>query len=469
MNRNRSLRILVVVAALLVPARAWAHARLKRSEPAGASQLAAPPQVLRLWFSEQPELSMTFASLSDSAGNSLALSPADRETSGQMGIAFHVLNALPPGRYTVSWRTAASDGHPSSGKFTFSVLPPSTRVSGLAPPPSRVDSTTGASSPKANAAARPGVDVDTNDVDAASSLGNSIARAFLFLGLLALIGAVCFKLLVLRGARALPVELKQRMSERAASLGMMAAAVVIVVALLRLYLESQMMSAMPDMPGMKGMGVREMVMRTDWGFAFRIQLAAAIAALVGFALAIRRMRGGWFVATASALLLSITPALGGHAAASPRFTSLMIAADWLHVLGGASWLGSLLCVMVIGVPIALTLELPERWASIASLVNAFSPVALVSAAAVVASGVFASWVHLEHLSALWQTVYGEVLLVKLLFVATTFAIGGYNFKGVQPQLSNEIGTHRLRRSAAAELASGLLILLVTGLLTGISP
>jgi putative copper export protein/methionine-rich copper-binding protein CopC len=467
---NRNFRILTLVVALLVPNRAWAHARLKRSEPAAASRLAAPPQVLRLWFSEQPELSMTFASLIDSAGKSFALSPAVRETSGQLGIAFRVLNALPPGWYTVSWRTAASDGHPSSGKFTFSVLQPSSQVSGLPPPPARgIDSTTRAASPKPNAAGRPGADLDPNDVDAASSLGNSIARALLFLGLLALIGAVSFRLLVLRGARAVPIELKQRMSQRAATLGMTAAAVVIVVALLRLYLESQMMSAMPEMPGMTGMAIREMVMRTDWGFAFRIQLAAAVAALIGFALAVRGVRGGWFVATASALFLAITPALGGHAAASPRFTSLMIAADWLHVLGGASWLGSLLCVMVIGVPIALTLAIPERWASIASVVNAFSPVALVSAGVVVASGVFASWVHLEHVSALWQTAYGKILLVKLILVAATFAIGGYNFKSVQPQLSNEIGAHRLRRSAAAELASGLLILLVTGLLTGISP
>lgn len=461
----------MVTTALFMPARAWAHAQLKRSEPAAGSQLAGPPQVIRLWFSEQPELSMTFASLNDSAGKTFGLSSAERETSGQMGIAFHVLITLPPGRYTLSWRTAASDGHPSSGKFTFVVLAAPTRASAAAPPVpgSRVDSTGAALSPGTTTVPRKETPLDADDVDAASSIGNSIARAFLFLGLLALIGAVSFKLLVLRGARTVPIELKQRMSRRAATLGMISAAIVIVVGLVRLYLESQMMSAMPDMPGMKGMGVRQMVMGTDWGFAFRIQLAAAIAALVGFALAVRRVRGGWFVATASAFVLAITPALGGHAAASPRFTSLMIAADWLHVLGGASWLGSLLCVMMIGVPIALTLVPAERWASIASLVSAFSPVALVSAGVVVASGVFTSWVHLEHLFALWQTAYGKVLLVKLLFVAITFVIGGYNFKRVQPQLSNEIGTARLRRSAAAELGTGFLILLVTGLLTGISP
>jgi len=205
---------------------------------------------------------------------------------------------------------------------------------------------------------------DADESDAASSLGNSIARSLLFVGLLALIGAVAFKLFVLRGARALALDLKQRMTQRAAALGVASAVLVIVVSLVRLHLEARMMSAMPDMPGMKGMSIREMVMRTDWGFAFRLQLAAATTALIGFALAIRRARGAWFFAVGSALVLAITPALGGHAAASPRFTSLMIAADWLHVLGGASWLGSLLCVMVVGVPIALTLEPRERWVSI---------------------------------------------------------------------------------------------------------
>jgi putative copper export protein len=106
---------------------------------------------------------------------------------------------------------------------------------------------------------------------------------------------------------------------------------------------------------------------------------------------------------------------------------------------------------------------------VASLVNSFSPIALGSAAVVVVSGVIASWVHLEHLPALWQTAYGQVLLLKLFLVAITLTIGAYNFRRVQPQLANEVGSTRLRRSAAIELSVGFLILLVTGFLTGISP
>ena len=170
-----------------------------------------------------------------------------------------------------------------------------------------------------------------------------------------------------------------------------------------------------------------------------------------------------------AIVLALTPALAGHAAASPKFTSLMIVSDFLHVLGGGSWLGSLLVVVVVALPFSLALDGAERWSSIAAVVNSFSPLALASASVVVISGVIASWVHLERLSALWQTAYGQVLLVKLFLVGITLTVGAYNFRRVQPQLANEVGSMRLRRSAAIELGFAFLILLVTGLLTGISP
>src|SRR6267143_1741908 len=177
---NRTLRILVMAAATLMPARAWAHAHLVRSDPAAGSHLAVAPQVIRLWFSEQPELSMTFASLKDSAGKTFALSSAERETSGQMGLALHVLKALPPGRYILSWRTAASDGHPSSGKFAFVVLAGPTEASGVTLPPaaSRVDITGAVLSPGTTVVPRKETPLDAEDLDAASSIGNSIARAY---------------------------------------------------------------------------------------------------------------------------------------------------------------------------------------------------------------------------------------------------------------------------------------------------
>jgi methionine-rich copper-binding protein CopC len=61
----RTSRIVLALTLFLCPARAWAHALLKRSEPAAGSKVASSPRLIRLWFSEQPELSMTFISLKD--------------------------------------------------------------------------------------------------------------------------------------------------------------------------------------------------------------------------------------------------------------------------------------------------------------------------------------------------------------------------------------------------------------------
>jgi copper transport protein len=447
----------------LCPARAWAHAHLKRSEPAAGSKIASSPQLIRLWFSEQPELSMTFISLKDANGKEWVLAGPQNDPTDPLAVSVRVSQPLPAGRYTVAWRTAASDGHPSHGAFGFVVLTEAALPANSPAQMGAVTNTTGAGNvvPAALASGENG-----EETDAASSLSNSLARAFSFVGLLALIGAAAFRTLVLPRARGINAELRAQMEKRVAVLGLAASMVVIIGALARLFLESDMMSAMP---GMQTMSMTNMAMHTRWGFTLRLELGAAFVALVSFILAARRLRGAWLVASISAVILAVTPALAGHAAASPKFTSLMIVSDFLHVLGGASWLGSLLAVMVVGVPLALTLDGVERWSSVASLVNSFSPLALASVAVVVVSGLIASWVHLEHLSALWQTAYGQVLLLKLALVAITLTIGAYNFRRVQPQLVHEVGANRLRHSAMLELSFGFLILVVTGFLTGISP
>src|SRR2546423_2702392 len=460
---SKTIRLVLALSALgllLSPATVSAHAHLKRSEPAAGSKVGSSPQLLQFWFSEAPELAMTLISLKDSDGKEFSLGQPQTDRGDPLAISVRVLQLLPAGRYTVAWRTAASDGHPSHGSFSFVVLEvaPSTNpgASQLGVKEDTLPSATAASSTTEN----------EEEAGEASSVVNSLSRAFSFLGLLAIIGVTAFRTIVLPRARGLGLQLSVPMQRRAAILGVVATVLLIVSGFARLFLEARMMSAMP---GMQSMGITDMAMHTKWGFALRLELGAAFVALVAFAVAARGVRVAWFVAALMAIVLALTPALAGHAAASPKFTSLMIVSDFLHVLGGGSWLGSLLVVVVVALPFSLALDGAERWSSIAAVVNSFSPLALASASVVVISGVIASWVHLERLSALWQTAYGQVLLVKLFLVAITLTVGAYNFRRVQPQLANEVGSMRLRRSAAIELGFAFLILLVTGLLTGISP
>jgi copper transport protein len=458
MTTSKFVRRVALLALFLSPAPAWAHARLLRSEPAAGSRIGSI-QFIRLWFSERPEIALSSATLKNQSGQSFSLAAAVGNPNDPMQVSFAVTDSLPAGVYTLTWRTVASDGHPSHGAFGFVVLAAAAAV----PPPPRaaIPADTASGTASASTAGGP------LQSDAAASPANSLARALSFAGIFLVIGVTVFNILVVaRAGRIGGVELAGKMESRAAVVGVGAGAVVIASAFARILLESRMMSNMPDM---QSMTMSDMAMHTRWGFAIELEIVAAFLALISFAVGVKRVRGAWLMASVFAMILAFTPAMAGHAAASPRFTGLMIATDFLHVLGGAGWLGTLFCVMTIGVPIAMTLDVAERWQSIASLVNAFSPIALMSAGLVVASGAIASWLHLETISALWTTTYGRVLLIKLVLVVLTLTLGAYNFRTVQPQLVKEEGAARLRKSAVLELGFGALILVVTGFLTGIAP
>jgi copper transport protein len=205
------------------------------------------------------------------------------------------------------------------------------------------------------------------------------------------------------------------------------------------------------------------MMSTHWGHALLLQHAAGAVALIAFLLARRGHASGWLLATGASLVLVVTPALAGHAIAAPRFTTLSVVLDALHVLGASGWLGSLFLLVAAGVP-AIERMGDERWSDIAALVEAFSPVALACAALVVGTGVVAAWLRLGSLHALFTTLYGQVLIAKLVVLSGVVATGAYNWLRVRPKLGTAGATVTLRRSARTELAIGVIVVVITAVL-----
>ena len=443
-----------MLCALIVfaPSPAWAHTRLLRSEPDSGSRVASP-RFIRLWFSERIEFRFTAITLRDQQGKTFPVLGPDAEAGDPLKISFPIVNALPPGKYSVEWRTVSTDGHPAHGRFSFTVIGATSTTSG---PPA----TGGSQSPAASTTPQ-----SAQNEASASSFGNSLSRAVSFAGILLVVGVIVFNLLVVARSNRIAADSALRMESRAAVVGVSASMLTIISAFARVLFETRMMRAMPGME----MTTMPSVMNSAWGQAIGLQIVAAAVALIGFSIAIRRARGAWLVVSLAGVVLAATPALSGHAAAASHLSALLIITDFLHVLGASSWLGSLACVVFIGIPILVRAGGEDWWQSVAMLVNTFSPVALASATIVVLSGVIAAWVHLEHISSLWSTAYGKVLLLKLALVLVTILIGAYNFRRVQPALVHEEGTARLRRSTAMELTTGALIIIVTGFLTGIAP
>jgi len=458
LKKLRRITPCIVFLAFATPAPAFAHARLLKSIPASGAHVASI-SVIRLWFSERPVVRLTSVTLRDQKGATFSLSTPQAATDDQTQILVSTVAALVAGHYTVDWRTVSSDGHPSHGQFSFTVLgEPQASARGEVQPTSVASSTEVSATALGTAAA--------TDDDASASLANSIARAASFAGILLIIGVVVFNLLVLARSDRLGSELVWHMEARAATVGVGAGILTLAAAFARVFLETRMMNVMP---GMEAMSMSTMLLHTLWGFGMQLQIVAAFLAVIAFSIAIPRVRFAWLIASLAAFGLAFAPALAGHAGASARFQAAMIFTDFLHVVGAASWLGNLACVMLVGVPIIVRAEGEDRWQRVSALVNTFSPIALASATIVVLSGVIAAAVHLEKLPALWSTTYGRVLLLKVAVVLVTVTIGAYNFRRVQPQLVREEGARRLRRSAAVELTTAALVVLITGFLTGIAP
>ncbi|MBA2686292.1 MAG: copper resistance protein CopC/CopD [Gemmatimonadaceae bacterium] len=463
---RRRLGFLAACAAILaVPGVLWAHAHLVKSTPSANAQLATSPTAIHLWFSEAPELAFTRVILLAPDSAHVPLDSVVKDAQSSMAVMVPIPGSLAPGRYTVVWRTAAADGHPSSGRIAFTVLPGATAANHTR----RDTATQHASSAATRSPTIPPAAPASQRSDQtfnASSPSYVIVRWLSFTTLLALIGVTAFHWLVLGALRrhgGMHAAFAESASRRAASAGMGASIFLGLASVARLYAQLAAMNDMPEMTHEMSAGT--ILLHTVWGTGWIAQLSLVIVAFGGFAMARRASRAGWTVSLIAAMLLAFTPAFAGHAVGAPRFTTIAILADGLHVLGAGGWLGSLLVVVAVGMPVALTLDANDRGPSVAALVNSFSPLALGFASLVAASGLVSAWLHLEHVRALWQSDYGLVLLIKLGVLSLVVLTGAYNWLRVRPSLGDAQGAVRIRRSATAELLIGAVVLAVTAILT----
>lgn len=459
---SRVGRVLMVLLALfpLVISHANAHGALTRSTPAAGARLTAVPRELRLTFSEDVELALARLVLNGPHGvvplGSLSLAP----DSARVLIA-PVAGGLVAGDYTLQWQVAGADGHPVSDQFSFTIEPGAAGIVAAVTGPAAPGQATPPTEHHVAAADFPapgGFD--------AESPAYAAVRWLTFTGLLGLIGVVAFRLVVLglmaRGTQAANDAFVRAAASRAATVGLAAVVVLTLALLLRLYAQSYALHGGGQALNPELLGT--LLSRTTWGWGWILQLVGTLIALVGLLGARGGSQVGWVVTAVGAVALSFTPGLSGHAASADVVSGLAIVADAFHVLGAGGWLGSLLLVTLVGIPVALKAAEAERGRVVAALINAFSPTALVFAGVVVATGVFAAWIQLGSVPALWQTAYGRTLLLKLAVLSVVFGTGAYNWLKVKPALGNEVAAGRLRRSATLELAVGAVVLAITAVL-----
>ena len=135
-----------------------------------------------------------------------------------------------------------------------------------------------------------------------------------------------------------------------------------------------------------------------------------------------------WAALATAAVLTAFTSLFSHAQAATDIvagaaTGAATGADWLHLLMTAIWLGGLIQLAAV-LPV-LSRE-SQATGAVDRLIARFSNVPRVAVAVIVVTGLYAAWLQVGSLDALLATLYGQLLVVKLVLIVPLVAIAAFN-------------------------------------------
>jgi copper transport protein len=417
---RRRVLIWVALAALVVPAAAWAHATLKAEFPGFQQELKVSPRFVRLHFDQFVQFPSV--EVLDQKG----VNHAGTAKASGLNVTTPV-RTLPTGNYTIRWHALSADGHVVSGVWTFGV-----RVKAL--PPTEAY---GASGPTRT---------------------EHVVRWLYFVALALVIGSLGFRLICLRGLT-LPPALSKRLY-LVSGIGVVA---VLEVGILAFSLRCEDVLQLPFSKFLYG-DLSPIADDTRFGKAF-------VAMTLGFALVAAFIFLSWLLDSELLLLPGLLLALffiaglsvSGHDAVDPGSTWKSELADWVHISAASLWIGGLVSLAVCVWPAAPELR--------REVFFRFSRLATGLVALVLAAGIYLAIVRLPRLHDLWTQGYGQVLLVKLSLVACALAFGAVHHFLVRPRLATagDGFMTRVGRSLKAELAVGLAILLAAAVLTDSRP
>jgi copper resistance protein D len=218
--------------------------------------------------------------------------------------------------------------------------------------------------------------------------------------------------------------------------------------------------------------------QTDFGndWLVRFALACAIAAVLVSLLSSQNARPAWLQAAAVILSAAFVGALAwaGHAIGGQGVEGVLHpAADVLHLIAAAAWLGTL-------VPLALLLGLPANDAAARAAARAatlrFSTLNIISVGTLLCTGLVNTWYLVGSPAALTGTDYGRLLLVKIALFLIMVTIASVNRLELTDRLVEEQtpaaaqdARRKLRRNAIVEVSLGAVIIAIVAQLGVLPP
>jgi putative copper resistance protein D len=231
------------------------------------------------------------------------------------------------------------------------------------------------------------------------------------------------------------------------------------------------MSLSGESPGEAVMSgaLRDVLNLTQFGLVSQIRSALAI--VLAICLAFERSALWRWLGLGAAVGLMASIAWTGHAASTPGATgNLHLFADALHVLAAAAWIGGLVPLVLLLAAIGKIPPLPGA-ALARDAARRFSTLGMLGVAILVLSGVVNAWILIGSVRALVVTEYGQLLILKVVIFTFMLAFAAINRFWLTPRLAMSScnkgqgeALRRLKRNSLIEIALGLVIFIVVGML-----
>jgi copper resistance protein D len=217
--------------------------------------------------------------------------------------------------------------------------------------------------------------------------------------------------------------------------------------------------------------------QTQFGAVWQLRFACAIvlAALLFASMRHGPQRSVLQCAAAGGAVFVGTLAWSGHGGATPgNAGTVHTAADILHLIAAAAWIGGL-------VPLVMLLRLDlrasgQRWKMVTDdALRRFSNLGVVSVATIMITGIINLWILVDRIDELVESSYGRLLLVKIVLFGGMLGVAAVNRLWLMPRLAaNDSGVteqalRRIHRNAIAEITLGVAIFIIVGFLGMMAP
>jgi putative copper export protein/methionine-rich copper-binding protein CopC len=421
---------------VLLPSLALAHAILLNSSPAKDAILSTPPTRVQMWFSEDLNPALSTAEVINAQRQRVDQDDAHVNADNSKELDLSLQANLSPAVYIVVWRSdSADDGHALLGSFIFTVTAPGGSVPQLAP------------------GSNPGQGL-LGDINATGTLDGA-ALFYLVMVTLVDLGAIFWAAGLLwvnfvlqpvserqREEQTLNWQVEQRFEQRFSLpvlLGLLLANLGVLYGQV-LTLTGNNWTAALNMHLLLEQGTSGRF-GTYWLMRMAVLL---LAVLVSLAMLMWKQRPGAIkralpllnLFLASLLLLALT--MSGHAAAvSSDVLPYSVIIDWLHLMAASLWIGGMLYILLIYLPVLNSRAHPERARSLLAVLPRYSVLAIAGVLLMSVTGPFTASFHLNSLDQLLTTAYGRTLVVKSALVGALLLTSAYHVLWLRPRMKKE--------------------------------